>query len=58
VALTQFSGVSEEYRLHARVERRDRDRKQTLRVRPIFVHKDDRVEALVGVVGLARSSSA
>jgi hypothetical protein len=44
VALTQFSGVSEEYRLHARVERRDRDRKQTLRVRPIFVHKDDRVE--------------
>jgi Domain of unknown function (DUF4277)/Transposase DDE domain len=35
------------------VERRHRDLKQTLRVRPIFLHNDDRIEALVGVVGLA-----
>jgi transposase len=35
------------------VERRHRDLKQTLRVRPIFLHNDDRIEALVSVVGLA-----
>jgi transposase len=35
------------------VEQRHRDLKQTLRVRPIFLHNDDRIEALVGVVGLA-----
>ncbi len=35
------------------IERRHRDLKQTLRVRPIFLHNDDRVEALVSVVGLA-----
>lgn len=37
----------------ALVERRHRDLKQTLRVRPIFLHNDDRIEALVSVVGLA-----
>jgi transposase len=35
------------------VEQRHRDAKQTLRVRPIFLHNDDRIEALVSVVGLA-----
>jgi hypothetical protein len=31
----------------------NRDAKQTLRVRPLFLHNDDRIEALIGVVGLA-----
>jgi hypothetical protein len=35
------------------IERRHRDLKQTLRVRPVFLHNDDRIEALVGVIGLA-----
>jgi Domain of unknown function (DUF4277)/Transposase DDE domain len=35
------------------VEQRHRDVKQTLRVRPIFLHNDDRIEALISVVGLA-----
>ena len=35
------------------VEQRHRDLKQTLRVRPIFLHNDDRIEALVSIVGLA-----
>jgi transposase len=35
------------------VELRHRDAKQTLRVRPIFLHNDDRITALVSVVGLA-----
>lgn len=35
------------------VELRHRDAKQTLRVRPIFLHNDDRIHALVSVVGLA-----
>jgi hypothetical protein len=35
------------------VERRHRDLKQTLKVRPIFLHNDDRIEALVSIVGLA-----
>ncbi len=35
------------------VEQRHRDLKQTLRVRPIFLHNDDRIEALVAVVGIA-----
>jgi hypothetical protein len=35
------------------VEQRHRDLKQTLRVRPIFLQNDDRIEALVSVVGLA-----
>jgi hypothetical protein len=41
------------YKRQWMVERRHRDLKQTLRVRPIFLHNDDRIEALVGVVGLA-----
>jgi hypothetical protein len=35
------------------VERRHRDLKSTLRVRPVFLHNDERIAALVGVVGLA-----
>jgi transposase len=35
------------------VERRHRDLKQTLKVRPIFLHNDDRIHALVSVVGIA-----
>jgi hypothetical protein len=35
------------------VELRHRDAKQTLRVRPLFLHNDDRIEALISVVGLA-----
>ena len=35
------------------VERRHRDLKQTLRVRPIFLHKDERIHALVSVIGIA-----
>lgn len=35
------------------VERRHRDLKQTLRVRPIFLHNDDRIYALTSIVGIA-----
>lgn len=35
------------------VEQRHRDLKQTLRVRPVFLHNDDRIEALVAVIGIA-----
>jgi transposase len=35
------------------VERRHRDAKHTLKVRPIFLHNDDRIHALVSIVGLA-----
>jgi transposase len=35
------------------VERRHRDYKQTLKVRPIFLHNDDRVYALTSIVGIA-----
>ena len=35
------------------VEQRHRDLKQTLCVRPVFLHNDDRIEALVGVIGIA-----
>jgi hypothetical protein len=41
------------YKQQWMVERRHRDLKQTLRVRPIFLHNDDRVQALISVVGLA-----
>lgn len=35
------------------VEVRHHDAKATLRVRPIFLHNDDRIDALVSIVGLA-----
>lgn len=41
------------YKAQYLVEQRHRDVKQTLRVRPLFLHNDDRIEALISVVGLA-----
>ena len=35
------------------VERRHRDIKQTLKVRPIFLHNDDRIYALTSIIGIA-----
>jgi hypothetical protein len=35
------------------VEQRHRDLKQTLQVRPIFLHNDDRIEALIAIIGIA-----
>ncbi len=35
------------------VEQRHRDLKQTLRVRPVFLHNDDRIDALIAVIGIA-----
>jgi hypothetical protein len=35
------------------VERRHRDMKKTLKVRPIFLHNDDRVHALLSIVGIS-----
>jgi hypothetical protein len=35
------------------VAQRHRDLKQTLRVRPVFLHNDDRIDALVAVAGIA-----
>lgn len=41
------------YKDQQTVERRHRDAKQTLKVRPIFLHNDDRIHALVSLVGIA-----
>lgn len=41
------------YKQQALVERRHRDLKETLRVRPVFLHNDKRIAALVSIVGLA-----
>lgn len=35
------------------VEQRHRDLKQTLHVRPVFLHNDDRIGALIAVIGIA-----
>jgi hypothetical protein len=35
------------------VEQRHRDLKQALKVRPVFLHNDDRIEALIAVIGIA-----
>ncbi len=45
--------VLELYKGQQIVERRHRDLKQTLKVRPIFLHNDDRIYALTSIVGLA-----
>ena len=34
-------------------EQRHRDLKQTLRVRPVFLHNDARIESLIAVIGIA-----
>lgn len=41
------------YKQQNLVEQKHHDAKHTLRVRPVFLHNDDRIEALIGVVGLA-----
>ena len=41
------------YKQQEVVERRHRDLKQTLKVRPIFLHNDDRIYALMSIVGIA-----
>ncbi len=35
------------------VEQRHRDLKQTLKVRPVFLHNDDRIQALIAIIGIA-----
>jgi hypothetical protein len=45
--------VLEQYKGQQIVERRHHDLKQTLKVRPIFLHNDDRIYALTSIVGLA-----
>jgi hypothetical protein len=45
--------VLELYKGQQIVERRHRDYKHTLKVRPIFLHNDDRIHALTSIVGLA-----
>jgi hypothetical protein len=45
--------VLELYKGQQIVERRHRDYKQTLKVRPIFLHNDDRIMALTSIIGLA-----
>jgi len=47
------NGVLGRYKGQQIVERRHRDLKQTLRVRPIFLHKDERIHALVSIIGIA-----
>jgi hypothetical protein len=34
-------------------EQRHRDLRQTLKVRPVFLHNDDRIEALIAIIGIA-----
>lgn len=41
------------YKEQSLVELRHRDLKSSLRVRPIFLHNDDRIQALISIVGLA-----
>jgi transposase len=41
------------YKSQQVVERRHRDYKHTLKVRPIFLHNDDRIHALLSLVGTA-----
>ncbi|MBV9915947.1 MAG: IS1634 family transposase [Solirubrobacterales bacterium] len=50
--LTALS-VLRQYKDQQIVERRHRDAKHTLKVRPIFLHNDDRIHALISIVGLA-----
>ena len=35
------------------LEQRHRDLKQTLKLRPVFLHNDDRIQALIAVTGIA-----
>ena len=46
-------GLLRTYKAQNLVEQRHRDAKQSLRVRPVFLHNDDRIQALISVVGIA-----
>lgn len=50
---TSAAGLLRTYKGQSLVELRHRDLKGVLRVRPIFLHNDDRIEALISIVGLA-----
>ena len=45
--------ILRDYKGQQIVERRHRDIKQTLKVRPIFLHNDDRIYALTSIIGIA-----
>ena len=45
--------ILRDYKRQQIVERRHRDYKQTLKVRPIFLHNDDRIYALTSIIGIA-----
>ncbi|MGH2848688.1 MAG: IS1634 family transposase [Thermoleophilaceae bacterium] len=47
------NAILQRYKGQQIVERRHRDLTQTLRVRPIFLHKDERIHALVSIIGIA-----
>lgn len=47
------STILRHYKAQEVVERRHRDLKQTLKVRPIFLHNDDRIYALISIIGIA-----
>lgn len=47
------AGVLKTYKDQWIAEQRHRDLKQTLKVRPVFLHNDDRIEALIAVIGIA-----
>jgi hypothetical protein len=47
------AGVLKTYKDQWVAGQRHRDLKQTLKVRPIFLHNDDRIAALVAVIGIA-----
>jgi hypothetical protein len=47
------AGVLKIYKDQWIVEQRHRDLKQTLKVRPVFLHNDDRIAALIAVIGIA-----
>jgi transposase len=45
--------ILRDYKGQQILERRHRDYKQTLKVRPIFLHNDDRIYALTSIIGIA-----
>ena len=47
------AGVLKTYKDQWIVEQRHRDLKQTLKVRPVFLHNDDRITAVIAVIGIA-----
>jgi hypothetical protein len=47
------TGILDIYKDQQIAGQRHRDLKQTLRVRPVFLHNDDRIEALIAIIGIA-----